>query len=368
MLRVATLGPAGTNHELVTKRYLAFHDVADYEVVLVDSFAQGISSLKSGEVEYLVQCAVHPDTPATLGGNFKDIFAVDSFISASKPLAIVTRREVSEPRSIGVLLPANERYTDLSQFERKISYPSLPIIFAKLLQGEFDSALVYKEYADKHPDAVRVDEVIGSPDDVWVVYGRAQMAKNGILAWHDSPTVGSCDSARPHSQRNDAQVLQVHASGHRPWLTQAFIRYRRHLHRHRSRASSRRLTHKPFTTSESPESGLLEGVTAVLSQAGLALSDDVFIHGTTLATNAILERRGARTALVATEGFRDILVIGTESRYDQYDLYLEKPYAARSRAALRFHDPGERRTAQGRIYIPLDEAGIRARPGELRRE
>jgi hypothetical protein len=186
-VRVATLGPAGTNHELVTRRYLEFHGVLEFEVVLVDSFEQAIGKLKSREVDYLIQCAVHPDTPATLGGNFKDFFAVDAFISASKPLAIVTRRDVAVPKSIGVLLPANERYTDLSRWERKVSYPSLPIIFAKLLQGEFDSALVYEEYAKQHPNEVRVDEVIGTPDDVWVVYGMTQMAKNGILAWRDSP-------------------------------------------------------------------------------------------------------------------------------------------------------------------------------------
>jgi hypothetical protein len=187
MLKVATLGPSGTNHELVTKRYLAFQGVDSAQIVLCESFAQGVAGLKAGAVDYLIQCAVHPDMPQTLGRNFKDIYAVDCFISSSKPLAILTRREVRTPTSIGVLLPANEHYTDLSRYERKISYSSLPIIFDKLLEGEFDSALVYREYADAHPDAVRVDEVIGSPDDVWVVYGKSRVAGNGLVAWRDSP-------------------------------------------------------------------------------------------------------------------------------------------------------------------------------------
>lgn len=187
MLRVATLGPSGTNHELVTRRYLKFHGVEACEVVLVDAFLAAVDRLKSGDVDYLVQCAVHPETPHTLGRNFKDIFAVDCFISNSKQLAIITRKEVKTPSSIGVLLPANEHYTDLSRWEKKISYPSLPIIFAKLLEGEFDSALVYKEYADRHPDRVRVDELIGSPDDVWIVYGKDRLERDGILAWRDSP-------------------------------------------------------------------------------------------------------------------------------------------------------------------------------------
>ena len=53
----------------------------------------------------------------------------------------------------------------------------------------------------------------------------------------------------------------------------------------------------------------------------------MLIHGTTLATNAIIERKGALTALVTTEGFRDVLDIGYESRYDQYDIMIEKPLA-----------------------------------------
>ncbi len=91
---------------------------------------------------------------------------------------------------------------------------------------------------------------------------------------------------------------------------------------------------------------------------------DVFIHGTTLATNAIIERRGAKTALVATQGFRDVLDIGTESRYDQYDLAIDKPKPLAPRA-LRFTVP-ERIDAQGAVRLPLDEAAVRALVPELR--
>src|ERR1043166_5427615 len=86
-----------------------------------------------------------------------------------------------------------------------------------------------------------------------------------------------------------------------------------------------RLTRKVLTTAQRPEQGVLEGARRVLGDAGLHFSDiDVFIHGTTLATNAIIERRGARTALLATDGFRDVLDIATESRHEQYDLTIEK--------------------------------------------
>jgi N-methylhydantoinase A len=82
---------------------------------------------------------------------------------------------------------------------------------------------------------------------------------------------------------------------------------------------------KILTTHQAPERGLLEGVSQLIEREGISFSDfDVFLHGTTLATNAIIERRGARTALITTEGFRDTIEIGSESRHDQYDIFLRK--------------------------------------------
>src|SRR5262245_66297217 len=102
---------------------------------------------------------------------------------------------------------------------------------------------------------------------------------------------------------------------------------------------TQRITRKVLTTARRPEEGVLEGMRLLLGDAGLHFSDvDVFIHGTTLATNSIIERRGARTALIATDGFRDTLDIANESRYDQYDLTIEKPAPLVPRA-LRFTVP-----------------------------
>lgn len=84
--------------------------------------------------------------------------------------------------------------------------------------------------------------------------------------------------------------------------------------------------HKVLTTPDAPERGAMSGVTEILAQAGLGLGDvAMVVHGTTLATNALIERRGARTVLVTTDGFRDILEMGYERRFDQYDLNLRLP-------------------------------------------
>jgi hypothetical protein len=184
-VRFATLGPAGTNHELITKRYLAAQGVSDYEIRLVLSFRDAVTMLKAGEVDYILQCAVHPEMPQTLGENFRTVFAIDCFISPSQELAVLTRAEVEHPERIGLLMPANEKYTDLSRWKTKVPYPSLPLIVDGMLAGKVDSGLVYRSFADRYPGRFRIDEVIGSPDDVWVVYGRNRAYEGKLLGTAD---------------------------------------------------------------------------------------------------------------------------------------------------------------------------------------
>src|ERR1700722_11981465 len=75
-------------------------------------------------------------------------------------------------------------------------------------------------------------------------------------------------------------------------------------------------TIKVLTTPHAPEAGVLSGVRSILITSGVAASNvALVIHGTTLATNALIERKGARTALLTTEGFRDVIAMGNESRY-----------------------------------------------------
>ena len=105
----------------------------------------------------------------------------------------------------------------------------------------------------------------------------------------------------------------------------------------------------------------------MLKQAGIGFADlDVVVHGTTLATNAVIERKGARTALIATDGFRDVIEIADESRYDQYDVFIDKPRQLVPRH-LRFTVP-ERIDVMGKVWVELDEAAVRAIARSLREE
>ncbi|MEN0077087.1 MAG: hydantoinase/oxoprolinase family protein, partial [Paracraurococcus sp.] len=128
-----------------------------------------------------------------------------------------------------------------------------------------------------------------------------------------------------------------------------------------------RWTAKVLTTPAAPEQGVLEGVRVVLERAGLAPADiALVIHGTTLATNAVIERKGARTALLTTEGFRDVLALGNESRYDQYDLNIELPQPLVPRR-WRLPVP-ERLDNTGRVLLPLDEAAVARQVAFMRAE
>ncbi len=119
----------------------------------------------------------------------------------------------------------------------------------------------------------------------------------------------------------------------------------------------RSLSAKVLTTSDAPERAVLEGTAAILEKAGINAADlALVIHGTTLATNALIERKGARTALVTTEGFRDSLEIAYEHRFEQYDLYMERPEPLVARP-WRFEVP-ERIAADGSVLLPIDEAAV----------
>ncbi|MAK17029.1 MAG: methylhydantoinase [SAR116 cluster bacterium] len=118
-----------------------------------------------------------------------------------------------------------------------------------------------------------------------------------------------------------------------------------------------RHTTKVLTTPERPADGLMQGVGQILESSGIAAGAiDLVVHGTTLATNALIERKGARTALITTEGHRDTLEMAFENRFDQYDIQADRnpPLIGRE---LRF-EVSERMSYRGEDLIPLDDDSV----------
>ena len=123
---------------------------------------------------------------------------------------------------------------------------------------------------------------------------------------------------------------------------------------------------KLLTTHEAPAEAVLAGVLEIIAKAEARLSDiDLILHGTTLATNALIERRGAKTALLTTAGHRDVLEMAHENRFEQYDLNIVRPaplVPRHLRLPIR-----ERLDAQGEVLLALDQSSVDAALLELRR-
>ena len=116
---------------------------------------------------------------------------------------------------------------------------------------------------------------------------------------------------------------------------------------------------KVLTTYAAPENAIIDGMHQVCTKAGVTPADiGQIIHGTTLATNALIERRGAKTAFVTTDGFRDVIEMRTESRFEQYDLNLQLPDPLLPRQ--RRYTVAERVDANGGILIALDPVAVDA--------
>ena len=101
---------------------------------------------------------------------------------------MLTRSCVAEPRSLG-LQPATREYVDTSRYRELVPETSIATVAAGLLEGRFDSGIAALEVADAHPDALRVDEIIGAVDDAWLVYGVEPVANGELLALRDGPAV-----------------------------------------------------------------------------------------------------------------------------------------------------------------------------------
>ena len=119
----------------------------------------------------------------------------------------------------------------------------------------------------------------------------------------------------------------------------------------------KRYTAKGLTTPRAPEEGVLSILRTIAAEAGIQPGDvQLIIHGTTLATNALIERKGARIALLTTEGFRDVIEIRHENRFEQYDINIDLPpplVPRRLRLPIR-----ERIDAQGNVLVALEAESV----------
>jgi hypothetical protein len=179
-ITLITLGPEGTCHERAARRYMEFQGIEDYEVELTTDLFAGLETVRETPGAFLVQCSAHPKVHEITERHWTEVFVVDTFIYPTKALAVLSRRDVERPRSLGIV-PATMGYLDLDEWEEVIPQVSKPIVAAALLRGEYDAGLTHLEHLERHPDELRLELEIGEIDTTWVVYGRRKRFQGELI-------------------------------------------------------------------------------------------------------------------------------------------------------------------------------------------
>ena len=177
---LVTLGPGGTCHERAAIEYMGFQGVEDFEIELIDDFFDGLEWIRGKENAFLVQCSAHPKVHEVTERHWAEVFVVDTFIYPTKALAVLSRREVERPRTLG-LVPATSGYIDPAAWEEIIDVQSKPIVAAELLTGRYEAGLTHLEHLAAHPDKLRLVEEIGEIDTTWVVYGTHKRFRGEVI-------------------------------------------------------------------------------------------------------------------------------------------------------------------------------------------
>jgi hypothetical protein len=175
-----TLGPTGTCHERAVTEYASFQGIEDYEIELIVDFFVGLEMLRETPGAFLVQCSAHPKVHEITEKYWTEVWVVDTFIFPTKHLVLLSRKEVEEPRSLGIV-PATKGYVDLSRWDEVIDVASKPLVAEGLLRGDYDSGLTHMEHVEEHADELRLDLDIGEIDTTWVVYGRQKRFQGEVI-------------------------------------------------------------------------------------------------------------------------------------------------------------------------------------------
>jgi hypothetical protein len=179
-VRLVTLGPAGTCHERASRAYMGFQGIDEFELDLIENFLSGLELIRGREDAFLIQCSAHPLVHKVTERYWDEVFVVDTFIYPTKALAVLARREVERPRSLG-LVPATAGYIDEGDWEEIVDVVSKPIVGRELLEGRYEAGLTHLEYAEQHPEELRVVEEIGEIDTTWVVYGTRKRFRGEVI-------------------------------------------------------------------------------------------------------------------------------------------------------------------------------------------
>jgi hypothetical protein len=159
---------------------MAFQGVEDFEVEFIGDFFDGLQEIRGKDNAFLIQCSAHPKVHEVTERYWSEVFVVDTFIYPTKALAVLRRREVDQPRTLG-LVPATSGYVDVSRWDEVIEVQSKPIVAEGLLAGRYDAGLTHLQHLEAHPDELSLIEEIGEIDTSWLVYGTSRRFEGEVI-------------------------------------------------------------------------------------------------------------------------------------------------------------------------------------------
>jgi hypothetical protein len=178
-----TLGPSGTCHENALLHYLDFQGLTSYEIELADDLLEAIVQVRDRPHTFLVQCSAHVQVHLVTERYHEHVFVIDTFIYPTKELGLLVRRDVEQPRTLGIV-SATRGYLDLEPWETVIDQPSKPVVAANLLAGRLDAGLTHVHHAVENPEVLRLVAYYGAVDTTWVVYGSHKRFNGAVIGQH----------------------------------------------------------------------------------------------------------------------------------------------------------------------------------------
>jgi hypothetical protein len=134
---------------------MSFQGIPDFAFEFIGDFLDGLERIRGRSDAFLVQCSAHPKVHEVTERYWREVFVVDTFIYPTKHLVLLSRREVEQPRSLGIV-PATKGYVDLSGWEEVIDVVSKPVVGEELLAGRYDAGLTHIEHFEEHEEELRL--------------------------------------------------------------------------------------------------------------------------------------------------------------------------------------------------------------------
>ncbi|MDP9607512.1 UNVERIFIED_ORG: hypothetical protein J2W38_007337 [Variovorax paradoxus] len=180
--KIATLAPAGTNHDLNAQRYIDHYKIPDGEILYYEDFLKAAEDMKKGDVDLVFITPAHTQYKALLQANAGKIFKIDCFRGRTHEMALLSRATITNPRSVAYFA-TTAVYFDVNTFETRVTVGSNIEAGRRLVAGEFDSAFTFTSFVTENPGQFRIDKLIGESNVMWEMYSSKPATTSEVTCW-----------------------------------------------------------------------------------------------------------------------------------------------------------------------------------------